>query len=280
MRSIVFIMCLLLSNQTAVAELVKTKLPNGLNVTAEYDPAEKGKPTLLVMHPFLQTHNFSVIANLTDSLVSEGYGVLRPTLSLGIDGRKQSLPCEAVHAYSLQDKIDEIGFWRDWLEQKSIGPVIGFGHSSGASYVAMYEHQQKSAAFKSLTLLTPIHYGFPGGTGIDPAQRDMALEAEQDGKPDELIQYKLSFCEKFTAPRSRYLEYTHWDETAVTEMLEEISIHTHVVYGTADPSLNDSWKERLEKAGKHLIYVPEGNHFFSGPAEFDMHDVILDVLSE
>lgn len=280
MRGIAFILCLLLSAQTAVAELVKEKLPGGITVTAEYDAAEAGKPTILVIHPFLQTHNFSVIANLTDSLVSEGYGVLRPTLSLGIDGRKQSLPCEAVHAYSLQDRIDEIGFWKDWLAQRSIGPVIGFGHSSGATFMAMYEYQQKPDAFKKLILLTPIHYGFPGGTGIDPAQRDIALQAAKQGKPDELFQYKLSFCEKFTAPRSRYLEYTRWDEVAVTGMLRDISIHIDIVYGTADPSLNDSWKARLEKAGKHLTYVPEGNHFFSGPAEFDMHDVILEVLDE
>ena len=106
------------------------------------------------------------------------------------------------------------------------------------------------------------------------------MQAEKQGKQDELVQYKLSFCEKYTAPLSRYLEYVRWDENAVTEMLNNIDIHTHIVYGTADPSLNDSWKEKLEKAGKHLVYVPEGNHFFSGPAEFDMHDVILEVASE
>lgn len=260
-----------------VPEHINESLPDGVHASAEFIKPEEGKPVVLVLHPFLQTYSFSVIENLTESLVSEGYGVLRPTLSLGIDYRKQSLACEAVHGYSLDEKVQELQFWSDWLRKRKINDVIGFGHSSGATMVAMYQAQ--SRFFKSLILLSPVHYGYPGGTGIDPAQRDKALQDEAAGVPDGLQQFKLSFCENFAAPRKRYLEYIAWDEAKVVELIRSLQVRTDVVFGTKDPSLNPSWKKALEESDVEMTYVTDGNHFFSGPAEFDMHDAFLELLS-
>ncbi|MCW8964676.1 MAG: alpha/beta hydrolase [Gammaproteobacteria bacterium] len=280
MRDIAIAIYLVLFTQPAWAELIRATLPNGLNVTAEYNAAKDGNPTVLIVHPLLQTRDFSVIVNLSEALISDGYGVLRPTLSLGIDSRRQSLACEAIHNYSMQDKIDEIAFWKDWLDGKSAGPVIGFGHSSGGTLVAMYEDQQQTSAFKSLILLAPVHYGFPGGTGIDPRQMEQAFIDEKEKQPDRLEQYRLSYCKKFTTPRSHYLEFVRWDEAAVTNLLKGIKVHTDVVYGTADPTLNSSWKLLLEQSNIPISYVSGGNHFFSGFAELDMHDVVLDLIDD
>lgn len=275
---LLFMVCIApLISSSAHARFIRETLPEGVAVTADYRKAEEGKPTILVIHPFLQTHHFSVIANLSDTLVSEGFGVLRPTLSLGIDNRRQSLACEAVHNYPLQDKYDELAFWQAWLKKQGVKEVIGFGHSSGATTVAIYQSQ--GSTFKSLVLLSPIHYGHPGGTGINPGQKAQALEDDLQGKPDKLSRYKLSFCENFTLPRSRYLEYVKWDEKAVLKMLKTLSVHTDVIFGTVDPSLNDSWKQGLKDSGVHMSYVPGGNHFFSGTAEFDMHDAVIEALN-
>jgi len=104
---------LLLTASAIHAELVTQQMPSGIAANAEYLQGEPGRPTILMLHGFLQTHNFHTIHRLSAGLHDEGYTVLSPTLTLGIPFRKQSLACEAIHTHRLQDDHAEIAAWLD-----------------------------------------------------------------------------------------------------------------------------------------------------------------------
>ena len=113
------------------AEITQT-LPNGLKVTADYRPAAAGAPTLLILHGFLVTSTFPTVQALANEFSAKGYGVLAPSLSLGINTRRAGLACDAVHTHTLAEDRAEIAFWVDWLAQHSQGSIVLVGHSFGS----------------------------------------------------------------------------------------------------------------------------------------------------
>lgn len=276
----VLALCLLFSMQNSMAEQQVLKLQNGLTATADYYVSDGKKITALVMHPFLQTSDFSVVANLTETLVDEGFGVLLPTLTLGIDARQQSKDCEAIHTQSFENDQSELEEWADWLKKHTSDRIVLIGHSSGASLIARSLASNPPHKVSTSILISPVHYGHPGGAGMLPEQRAQALKDQESGKADELVQYKISYCDKYTTTRSNYLDITSVDEDTMQTYLDTIKPPIHIVYGSNDESLNASWREKIN-SGDHTIHeVLEGNHFFSGPSEFDMHDTILDIMNE
>lgn len=274
------ILMLLLAHSHVQAEQLWQKLPNGLNATAGYAAPKDNKPIVLIMHPFLQTSNFSVVANLSETLVDEGYGVFMPTLTLGIDSRTQSKPCEAIHTESFADKAEELAFWIAWLQKNHKHKIIVLGHSSGASLLIRLLSGKPDLSVARAILLSPVHYGFPGGAGMNPPEREQALKDQQAGKKDDLVQYKISFCDNYTTPRSVYLDITSNTEEVINAQLATIKIPTSIIYGSKDDALNPSWRDYLNQSNHSITVVPDGNHFFSGTAEFDMHDAVLDALSD
>jgi dienelactone hydrolase len=60
----------------AHAETVTLTLANKLMATAEFHEGEPDKPAVILLHGFLQTHQFPTIKRLADSLADEGYTVL------------------------------------------------------------------------------------------------------------------------------------------------------------------------------------------------------------
>ncbi len=266
-------------SSVALADKIVEKMPNGLYAFADYHKAEPGKPTLLIMHPFLQTSSFSVIANLAETLTEEGFGVFMPTLSLGVDGRKQGKSCEAIHTQTFLDSENEVLHWLNWLKQNQITNIIATGHSSGASLLASLMAKHQPEMVQSTILISPVHYGFPGGAGMIPAQREMALADKEAGKLDELVQYKISFCDKYTTVRSNYLAITDIDENAIIERFKSIQSKLNIVYGTRDEALNKSFRDKIYANGLTIEEVLDGNHFFSGPSEFDLHETILSLVS-
>ncbi len=69
----------------AWADVVTLELQQGLTARAEYRAGARDKPAVLILHGFLQTHNFPTVHNLAEGLVTAGYSVLTPTLTLGGD---------------------------------------------------------------------------------------------------------------------------------------------------------------------------------------------------
>ena len=106
-----FLLSLLLFFLTTVlsvlhAETVSHTLDNGTTTLADYRKGDENKPAFLLLHGFLQTHNFSTIQSMADELADTGYTVLAPTLSHGVDNRNQSIACDALHTHKFGTLLD------------------------------------------------------------------------------------------------------------------------------------------------------------------------------
>ncbi len=120
------------------AATVSLKLPNGLTATANYQKNNLKTTGIIILHGFLVTHNFRTITNLSAALFDEGYTFLAPNLTLGINHRKVSLTCEAIHTHNMSDDINEIHHWVNWLIKQGHKEIVIIGHSFGSLHSLAY----------------------------------------------------------------------------------------------------------------------------------------------
>ena len=142
-KYLIYFTFLMFITQNACAKEVFIQIGNGISGLAEYSEGDNDKPAVLVLHGIFQTKEFSTIRLIGDHLEDSGYSTLRPTLSLGLDSRRQSLACEAIHTHSMETDITEITKWVDWLQKKTGKPVILVAHSAGATQLVAYLDKNK-----------------------------------------------------------------------------------------------------------------------------------------
>ncbi|MBK1650549.1 alpha/beta hydrolase [Rhabdochromatium marinum] len=142
LRAGVLLLCLV-GSSIAMSESVSLTLPNGHVGVGDYRPGETAKPAVLLLHGFLQTHHFGIVQSLADALSNANYPVLTPTLTLGINQRRQSLPCDAIQNHRLADGTPELAAWVQWLKARGHPKIVVAGHSSGAMQVLLYANQAK-----------------------------------------------------------------------------------------------------------------------------------------
>jgi alpha-beta hydrolase superfamily lysophospholipase len=266
-----------IASGTLQAGQIDEELADGIRVNAIYEPAEPGKPVVLLIHPLQQTYHFSTIAGLADNLTDNGYGLLTPNLSLGISNRKQSLECEAIHSHTLDKDIDEIGFWINWLKRTTDSPIVAMGHSTGALQVLGY---RDDAQLQSMILISLVTIGPFGAAAIDTAQLEMALTDRQQGNPNRLGQYKFSYCNNYVTTRDTYLDLATWDDEKVSAQLRGVTIPVHIILADEDYAQHDRWLSNLELPNLQVHRIEGGNHFFSGTREFELHDKVIEILEE
>lgn len=273
-------LCLWLSSGSAFGAEINVTLANGLNTLAEYRTGKKDKPAVLVLHGFLQTHRFSTIRLIENELSDAGYSVLSPTLTLNISQRRTSLTCDAIQNHTVEQSIDEIALWVNWLKQQGYKRIILIGHSTGSNRLLSYLHRKPDPAILSLiaTAVGPIEsWRYPDESRQQLSQARAAIATNDAG----LKQYTLAFCHNtYTAPAKSYLSYRQWSSTHLLESLKSSPVPTTVVLGMSDKWLPPNWGDTIENASIPLVRIPEANHYFSGVAEFDFQAAILSLVDD
>jgi pimeloyl-ACP methyl ester carboxylesterase len=256
------------------AEPIQQRLANGLVANADYHRGP-GDKAVLVLHGFLATHHFPTIQNITGELRDSGYSVLAPTLTLGINNRTTSLPCSALHLHTMQDTVQELGWWVNWLAAQGYSNIYLIGHSSGAVQVLAYSLNQPHPAVRrqilaSLVSLERLPGAKPAGASVEQARQWLASGDKHIAK------YDVSFCHgNFTAPAGVFLSYHQWDQQRISEALHETRVPTTVIMGGKDQRFTGTaWMPRLQQSAPRLLVLPEANHFFDGMAEFSLLESI------
>lgn len=262
-----------------LAEEVEIKLPNGLVATADYRVGSPAKPTIILLHGYLQTRNFPLIYNLSNILKEEGYSVLAPTLSLGISRRANSLSCEAIHTHTMEEDVDELSRWVDWLSAAGQKNIVLIGHSYGAIQILSYASVHPSAAVKKLVFISisDVEHKFlsPGRVDKKPA---IAL-AKKDKKL--LGNFELGFCREYRSPAPAYLSYMAWTQERVLKTLSAIKIPYEAIFGDGDFAVGKDWPERVRKTGAAVTIIPDATHFFEDSgAEFELSGRLLFLLKQ
>lgn len=273
----ILIACLAFHMGSTSADTISLAMPNGMAALADYRPGQPDKPALLLLHGFLQTHNFPTVFRLTEALHGEGYTVLAPTLTLGVPNRRQSLACEAIHSHTLHSDAAEIERWLDWLAGRGHRSVILVGHSTGSLNLLNYASEHRHPSVRKLIGISLVEarlelYG----------KQRRSLEADlrkRIARGDAgLIEYPLSFCRKYLATPAGLLSYLEWSPERMLATVRRLDLPQAYVMGDQDDRLGNNWIQRLSGTGKRLHIIRGANHFMDGEHEFDLLDEVLAEL--
>jgi len=238
----------------------------------EFYPGEKNKPAILILHGFMLTHNFQTVKRLAEALHDSGYTILTPTLSLGINKRKMSLSCEAIHTHSLNNDINEINQWVKWLNLKTGKKIILVGHSAGSSQIIAYAHHYPDAPIKQLIFLSMPNFG--DAPNSFATRKDVELAKNTPDK-NELKTFALSYCSKYVTTAKYFMSYYKLSKDNLYQYLKQSPINKTLILGSKDTRVDKKWNKSLASAKIRIIIIEDANHFFDDEYEFDLLDTPL-----
>jgi pimeloyl-ACP methyl ester carboxylesterase len=268
---------LLLLPQAAAAERARIELGNGLTAQAEYLSGKPTLPAVLVLHGFLQTHDFPTVATLARGLNDSGYTVLAPTLSLGVPNRKQSLACEAVHHHSLDQDLDEIDRWVKWLTSRGHRQIVLIGHSFGSMQLLAYLAGKPDRAVRGYIAASLTE------TQIGPTSRAELIERLEDAVArgdHKLVNQPISYCKKYPSNPAALLSYVRWDQARLVKALNAYKGHKLLIMGDADVMIGRKWLSTLQESRTPMAIVKGAGHFMDGEHEFDLLEHSLTQLKK
>lgn len=261
----------------ARAEPVTLQLTPDMAAMAEYRQGQADKPAALILHGFLQTHEFSTIHRLTEGLAGEGHTVLAPTLSLGVTHRKQSLACEAIHAHTLEDDLIEIAAWLKWLGKQHKGPIVLVGHSLGSLELLAFVQKPLTPQVKRLVGISIME----GRYREDEAQTRQLREElvdrikRGDNKP---VMRRFSYCQNYLATPRSLLSYLEWTPERILKGIDRARVPVSFIMGSKDERLGPGWLEGLARTSARLRVIEGANHFMDGEHEFDLLDSLIEEM--
>jgi len=258
--------------QSVNAEIVSLQVREGINATASYAVGDTEKNPVLILHGFLQTHNFSTISRLHENLEDSDFPVLSPTLSLGITKREKMLGCEALHLHSLKDEANELKKWVEWLYKKHNKPVILIAHSAGGKAITRYLDMYPDEPVSETILLSFSHL-----------KHDIHVHNWIEGQEktgNKLGIYSLGFCDKYQTREKDYHSYVDWGADEMIGALKKARHPVSVILGTEDDRIQPEWKTTLVKADIDIISIKGANHFFDSTHEFDLFDAVEALLGD
>lgn len=259
------------------AEIIRKPVEDGISATAEYRVGDPSKPAILILHGFLQTRDFSTVRRLANALYDWNYTVLAPTLSLGIDSRARSLPCEAIQTHSMDDAIDELAMWVDWLVTQGHDHIILVGHSSGSATEVAYLKERAHPAVKETILISLVAFG-PGKLSYETEAHAKAAREARENDSNALGEYALAFCRQYPTTADNFLSYYRWSRPHLAEALAGLDVPSHIIVGGSDQRMTAAWIDEMEAAHGDVIVIDGANHFFDDAHEFDLLDVFERLL--
>jgi pimeloyl-ACP methyl ester carboxylesterase len=269
--------CCLLAAHPVQSETITHKLPNDTVATAQWLAGDEDKKVILLLHGFLQTRDFFTVRRLGEALNEMGYNVLLPTLTLGIANRQQSLACEAIHMHSLEQDVEEIGNWVDWLHQHTDKKVALIGHSVGSLELLAYLANEPDPPVSQAILISLIAFAQGPIAKENETERQQALlQLANDG--NELSNYRLAFCDRYTTTPANYLSYMAWNGNKTLENLNNLNIAPTIVLGGEDRRLGEDWLPSLRQTNAEVVQIDGANHFFDREYEFDLMDSVIELL--
>jgi esterase/lipase len=232
-----------------------------------------------LLHGFQQTHRSEPINSLASNLAAKGYTVLNPTMSLGVNHRSQSMPCEAVHTQTIEEEVAEIGYWKNWLNDKGMNNIVLASFSStGNLAMLLYTSQAPRLSIQKAILIAP------NPPVVDPKQkRKIIASIKSRAQKDEqnLGIFTMSYCKNnYATTTDSYLSYAKYDSKEFIELIKNSQVQTELILGSADTVITPSWATQLKALNSpvRITTVNKAGHFFDGPSEFDLADAVENLL--
>lgn len=276
-RFVVSLLLLMVAVNSASAGDVFAKLDNNVSVSAQYLPGEKGKGAILILHGFTTTRNFSTVQSIVHEMAGNGHTILAPTLSMNINDRRASVPCDAIHTSTMEDDVAEVAFWVDWLVEKGHQQITLIGHSMGSLQLVAYAAKNPHPNVTQVIATSLIHtHRYTSAEVIEQETRQAQAALKQ--VPPPVHGYHFVFCDAYIAPPQVYLSYMAWDKVRVIDTLKRVKLPVKIIMGGSDRRFGPEWISLLEQAGSDVEVIEGASHFFDASHEFDLLDVITGSL--
>ena len=259
------------------AETIEKTLPDKIVATADFRPGDVKLPAVLFIHGFLQTPHYQTAISLIDAISEAGYTVLAPTLSLGIDRRKKSLPCEAIHSHTMTGDISEMSYWVNWLTSRGYSKIILVGHSYGSLQALVYISEKPNKAVKKVIATSLVDIEHAVGEQNIRAEIKWAKSVMSQGN-EAPHEFQISYCKKYVAPPKAFLSYASWLKPRILSALSSAPVPIDIVIGSKDQRMDAHWPQALKENNARISVIPGANHFFDAEHEFDLTDRVLDLL--
>lgn len=246
---------------------------------ADYWPGAADMPAILILHGFLQTREFPTVRRLAESLADEGFSVLTPSLTLGLNHRRQSLACEAIHTHTLTQDVAELSAWIDWLASRAGKAPVVIGHSTGGVQLAAMLDSAAAEGIAQAILVSITAFGKVEGAEPVSTLRMRAASAPQKGIA-ELDTYALGFCKDYVSTAAAFLSYLDWDHDRLRLALSGSRVPVTIIFGEKDDRVEREWLESVRGDNVTVRGVPGADHFFDLAHEFELLDQVISVMAE
>ncbi len=253
-------------------------LAPGIVGEADYWPGEAGMPAVLIVHGFLQTREFPTVRRLAEALADQGYSVLTPTLTLGLNRRRQSLACEAIHTHSMQRDVAELRAWALWLAQRTGKSPVLIGHSTGGLQLAVLRDAHPEMAISKVLIISPSYFGEEQGPRGVAALRARAIE-HSSHDDQEVHGYTLGYCTKYVTTAEGLVSYLDWDRDRLRAALVQGVVPVAIIYGDEDERIDTTWLDGIAGGTTRVHPVRGANHFFDLAHESDLLGEVVKVIS-
>jgi pimeloyl-ACP methyl ester carboxylesterase len=261
--------------QSALGKEVTLEMPNHLMARADYQAGKSDLPAVLILHGFLQTHDFHTVHSMVEEFRERGYTVLAPTLTLGVPYRSQSLACEAIHTHTLENDEAEIGAWLAWLESRQQSPVILVGHSTGSMELLAFLSRHKDPHVKKLIGASIIEATLEGGEHVR-SELTASLKKRIRANDTTPVTHQFSYCGHYSATAADLLSYLSWSPKRIIEATRSIDVPVTFIMGSADDRMPSNWIAELKKTGRKIRIIEGAGHFLDGEHEFDLQDALTE----
>jgi len=259
------------------AEIIEQQTAERKTALASYLEGDSDSKPLLLLHGFLQTHDFPTVSRLTSALNEAGYTTLSPTLTLGLNHRKKSLACEAIHTHNTAMDTAEIKQWIEWLYNKTGQKVTVIGHSAGTQTLLSYIASHGDELVEEIILIS-LSYFTEGPVNNETPEHAQKARAALAGGFDPLDNYGLSYCKLYPTRASDFISYYEWDPEKIVSLAETIKHKTSVIIGTGDQRISPDWRQQLKENEFKVVSIEGANHFFDQAHEFDLLDAMETIL--
>ena len=247
-------------------------------------------PVVLMTHGSLAHNRMEIMATIQELLTEAGVSSLAINLSLGIDDRHGTLPCDATHTHLHTDAPEEIGRWVAWLTEQGTKRIVLLGHSRSGGQSAGYAAEHDAPEIAGLMLIAPSFwnadavaasyeesYGVPLAMRLEEAEALVAA-----GKPDALLEETgFVYCAGAKVAAGTFLSYYSPDYYNTPAILPAVKKPAVVFVGTED-TVVAGLPARIEPiadgARVKLVVIDGADHFFRDLYAEEIVDVIVEEL--
>ncbi len=278
-------MILLMASVSLQAEEV-TQQYRGLTLNANLELADDKTlqdGVVIVLHGSMAHNRMEIIEASQQALAENDQSSLAINLSLGIDNRHGFFDCSWPIRAILDEALDELDAWVNWLREKGVEGVVIMAHSFGANQAMVYAVERKPPEVTHLILLAPnttndlkTHYEARYGEVFDENLERVQKQIDA-GKGDELIDnLDFSYC-----PQASVSAYSFYSSARPDNRfrqfplyLSKMPVPTFILTGTQDehqPNIARDVSPFVDGSRIRLGVIENAGHFFR---DFNIEDAV------